>query len=322
MKRSAATDDPSQRDKKLRRSSGLEALTLGGATESKDGCKRQEELMATAPLRALPLVLVNSGFLFKHECLSAAATCRDWRDVWNEVEDKCQSDCLVEISCVKDDQDEWPDWVECSGLQTAIPTQAFVRQIFNRANDLKVAACRTESEKREVRDNLPKWGVTFHRAKVVVVDSTILVPGGLAIMLFKYDCDSNPSSTGTWIKLDWEVTLTEDMEVAMGLGERAQNLYDAQGSRPLFDWHFVQFPYEAAFRLFIRHAFRTATRPRRHVAGANVGPVPALPRREVAGANVGLAPAAMQPPPSPPAAVASDAEAEHAHGETGDDAET
>jgi hypothetical protein len=187
-------------------------------------CDRAASLMETPQLRALPIVLANSGFLYKYECLRAAETCKDWLAIWKEVKDELPEASQVEINISFDTPGLiWaePDWVTEQGLKFVLGTPEFVRQVFDKVNELKVAAKSSKKQKEKARAGLPKWGIDFHEATLFVWGSSNRDTGGIHIRLHR-DCsrDKFPNRVG----IQWHVRLNPNLILWTGI--RAWRVYD------------------------------------------------------------------------------------------------
>jgi hypothetical protein len=196
--------------------------------------ERAVSLMETPQLQALPLVLVKSGFLRKHECLNAAVTCKDWCAIWKEVEDELPEANQVEIHLAFD-RKKIPCWAEDEGLDTVLGTQEFVRQVFDKVNALKVDAKRSKKKQDEARSALPKWGVDFHYADVFVWGPNSHNNGGIHISLKKHFIGNFAGREAlpqevvfalqrSWNGIGWTVRL--DTNLVLWTGIRSWRVYD------------------------------------------------------------------------------------------------
>ncbi|CAB9497444.1 expressed unknown protein [Seminavis robusta] len=149
-------------------------------------------LMSTPLLQALPAVL-SSGYLYHHECITAASTCQNWYHLWKEVEDEFPEDSLVEIevkhisSSRNNREVTVPTFIQnTEGLLEAFHTQQFSRQIFDKANELKVAAKPGKTAKKRCREGLPKWGIDVRRVKILYWGPVSRNHGGIYISYCKH----------------------------------------------------------------------------------------------------------------------------------------
>jgi hypothetical protein len=189
-------------------------------------CERATSLMETPQLRALPLVLSKSGFLYKYECLRAAETCKFWLAIYKEVKNELPEASLVEIKVSygrtgNRDGVVVPDWVTEQGLKNVLGTSEFVRQVFDRVNELKVAAKTSKKQKEKARAGLPKWGLDFHAATLIVWGPSHHNDGGIHISLHR-DCsrDKFPNR----VELQWKIRLDPDLILWTGI--RAWRVYN------------------------------------------------------------------------------------------------
>lgn len=112
------------------------------------------EPLATTPLlQVLPLVL-SSGYLYSHECIQAASTCKNWFRVWDEVGERLPFDSQVQVFFKTGGRPNLP-----KKYKGALRTPQFVRQVFDKVNELKLMAeTDDETARNNLRQNLPVWG--------------------------------------------------------------------------------------------------------------------------------------------------------------------
>lgn len=148
------------------------------------GKLRAERLTRTPLLQALPLIF-KSGFLYKHEVLTAVCKTKDWEEIWTEVEDELPETALVEVVCPR--RAGLPLWVlKRRGLDHDLQSQAFARQVLEKVGELKVAAKRTVRERAKARAALPKWGVDYHGVSVGVWGPNAYNDGGVSLRLVRH----------------------------------------------------------------------------------------------------------------------------------------
>jgi hypothetical protein len=185
-------------------------------------CDRAASLMETPQLRALPLVFA-SGFLYKYEAQRTAEADKDWMAIYKEIKDELPEEASSQVEIkVTFDYRVVPDWVRKQGIETVLGTPEFLHQVFDKVNELKVAAKFSKKQQEKARAALPKWGIDFHAASLFVWGPTKWNAGGISIRLLR-DCSSSYGKTpNAFIK--WQIRLNPDLILWTGI--RAWRVYD------------------------------------------------------------------------------------------------
>lgn len=182
-------------------------------------------------LQALEIVMSN-GFLLSKDCKAVVSACgEDWKFQWQnklakELPDFAQvklkicasSFCLDVFSpstCLF-----LPLWIKQKPeLLRAVKTQQFARHIFDRVNDLKVAAKRSESLRAKARAALPVWGCDVHEVFIYIHEEKKNFDGSIYLRFH----DGN-------FKSFLHVWLNPDLTLWKGI--RTWSVYDFQPSWP------------------------------------------------------------------------------------------
>jgi hypothetical protein len=185
-------------------------------------CDRATSLMETPLLRALPLVFA-SGFLYKYEAQRTAAVDKDWMAIYKEIKDELPEEASSQVQIeLHFDYWEVPDWVKEQGLETVLGTQEFLHQVFDKVNELKVAAKSSKKQQEKARAALPKWGIDFHAASLFVWGPCKWNEGGIGIDLLR-DCSSSYGKFPN-VFIKWQIRL--DPGLILWTGIRAWRVYD------------------------------------------------------------------------------------------------
>jgi hypothetical protein len=184
--------------------------------------ERAVTLMETSELQALPMVL-SSGFLYTHQCMNAAVTCKNWQYVWMDVQHQLPAACEVEIDLINITSYSnlaVPQWVSMrKGLEEVIRSFEFVRQVVDKVNAMKVAAKPSKKKRAQAQAALPKWGIDIHSATVYIWAPNNHNDGGISIDLYK-----NVGRTRS--DIGWKCRLHPDLTIWTGI--RNRRVYDGK----------------------------------------------------------------------------------------------
>jgi len=186
-------------------------------------------LMSTPLLKALPVV-VSSGFLYQHDWMSAAATCQNWYHVWKEVEDGLPAFAKVEVF-VEDisGRDRSAVWIQEDGLDEAIRSPEFLRQVFDKVNALRVVAKKGKTARARAEAALPVWGIDLQVAILSVWGPWSHNSGGICITFGKKKDFQFLKHTGAPYlsgRSPWKIRL--DRQLRLWTGIRTWPVYDGQ----------------------------------------------------------------------------------------------
>ena len=174
-------------------------------------------------------MVLSSGFLCQHECMTAASTCQNWFHSWKEVEHALPFESKIAI--VYGDisrlgsSSTFPHWIKAKHIQGVVRSPEFLRKVFDKVNDLRVAAKPTDGARARARTALPVWGVDIQKACVSVWGPNKYNRGGVYIRLGK----------AQEYHATYKIRLDTDLKIWTGIRGRAWSAYDKQPIWPCKD---------------------------------------------------------------------------------------
>jgi len=204
--------------------------------------EEQERAIKQTPFEKILSIVVSNGFLYRFQCLNSipciSKGCNDvWKDLkrMNAIPEKAVE---VEFSEFSGSKFFWNEEYERVSPSTMLPpsyrvtkrlitSQAFLKNLFEKINDLKVRSRPSKKKRAEALSALPKWGEDIQIVKVITWGSCRCNDGGILL-----DFGKNVRSLigkekrKCFVPCQKYVRLRPDLTIWGGLTKRALQLYD------------------------------------------------------------------------------------------------